>query len=349
MKWLLVGLLAAVSGSAETPMETALKLNSQGNQENEAGNYAEARRLYGESLRVWRSLGPQFDGHAAGTLLNMAVAISNEGDRLAASKALEEALALHRRVLGIEHPHTIANMNLLAGSYLALGDMERGEALLQEVLPVERERFPDDIMMARTLEALSNLKIRRGQAAAALPPAEEALRISVHATGENSLDTALASACVAEAYRVMGSTDRALPLFRRARFLYQQALGPMHPRVATLLSQEGLILMHDGNLSLAEQAMTQAVDKLAKSCPGCLVERSIAENNLGLLRLKQKRYREADAALSESVELREKFSARPGPELADALESLAIVREKLRRYDDAGKLNRQAATIRAYR
>ena len=79
------------------------------------------------------------------------------------------------------------------------------------------------------------------------------------------------------------------------------------------------------------------------------MERSIAENNLGVLRLKQKRYREADAALSEAVELREKFSARPGPELADALESLAIVREKLRRYDDAGKLNRQAATIRAYR
>ncbi|HEX7424835.1 MAG TPA: hypothetical protein VF311_13255, partial [Terriglobales bacterium] len=82
---------------------------------------------------------------------------------------------------------------------------------------------------------------------------------------------------------------------------------------------------------------------------GCLTELAIAESNLGLLRLQQKRYREANEALTSAVELREKFSAKPGTELADALQSLAIAREKLRLFDDAARLNTRAEMIRAYR
>jgi tetratricopeptide (TPR) repeat protein len=80
-----------------------------------------------------------------------------------------------------------------------------------------------------------------------------------------------------------------------------------------------------------------------------LAELSIAESNLGLLRLQQKRYREADEALTSAVELREKFSAKLGPELADALQTLAIAREKLRLFDDAARLNTRAEMIRGYR
>jgi tetratricopeptide (TPR) repeat protein len=115
------------------------------------------------------------------------------------------------------------------------------------------------------------------------------------------------------------------------------------------LSQEGLILMQEGKLALAEQSMTQAVQSLKKACPGCLAELSIAETNLGLLRQRQRRYREADEAYSVAIELREKYAVNPGPELADALQSLAEVREKEHLFDDAARLNTRAQTIRGYR
>jgi tetratricopeptide (TPR) repeat protein len=349
MNRLLIGLLTAISAAAQTPAETAQSLNTQGNRVAESGNYPEAQRLYQESIRIWRSMGPEFEGHTAGTLLNLGVALSGDGQRQAASEVLEEALALHRRALGATHHRTVANMNLLASNYLMLGDPERADALLQEALPIERELYPEDIQTARTLEGLSNLLIRRGQEREALPLAEEALRIAIHSTGEDSVDTALAYTSVAEAHRFLGSAERALPLFRKARFLYEKALGPEHPRVAALLSQEGLVLMQDGKLALAEQAMVQAVKTLRKVCPDCVVELSIAQSNLGLLRLKQKRYREADEALTSAVELREKFAAKPGLELADALQTLAIAREKLRLFDDAARLKTRAQTIRGYR
>jgi len=95
--------------------------------------------------------------------------------------------------------------------------------------------------------------------------------------------------------------------------------------------------------------MVRGVDILRKTCPECIVERAILQSNLGLLRLKQKRYREADEALTTAVELREKFTPTPGPELADVLHLLAVAREKERLFDDAARLNARVEMIRGYR
>jgi uncharacterized protein HemY len=76
---------------------------------------------------------------------------------------------------------------------------------------------------------------------------------------------------------------------------------------------------------------------------------AVAQSNLGLLRLRQKRYRDADDAFSAAVELREKLSVSTAPELADVLQSLAFVREKEHLPDDAARLNSRAQMIRGYR
>jgi tetratricopeptide (TPR) repeat protein len=349
MNWVLIGLLTAFTAAAQTPAETAQSLNTQGNRAEESGNYPEAQRLYQESIRIWRALGPAYEAHAASALLNLAVAMTDGGQRAAAAKVLEEALAMHRHSLGEKHLRTVINLNLLANNHLMMGDPDRADAIFQELLPIERELYPDDIQTARTLQGLSYGLVRRQRAREALPLAEEALRIAIHREGPDSMEAALAYSSVAEAHRSMGSGARALPLYRQARALYQKALGPDNPRGATLLSQEGLVLMQDGKLALAAQAMRQAVQSLSKSCPGCLVELTIAQSNLGLLHVRQKRYREADEAYSAAIELREKFAVSPGSELADALQSLAEVREKEHLFDDAARLNTRAQMIRGYR
>ena len=349
MNWLSIGLITVISAAAQTPPEQAQSINNQGNQLSEKGDYFASERLYREAIAIWRSLGPAYEAHLAGSLLNLGVALSGEGKRIDASINYEEALGLHRRSLGDKHHRTISNMNLLASSYLMLGNPERSEALLQEALPVERELYPSDIQTARTLEGISSALVRRGLARDALPQAEEALAIALKAAGEESVDAALAYANVAEAHRCSAHAERALPLFRKARAIYEKTLGPESPRVASLLSQEGLLLMNDGKLSLAEQSMVKAVKSLRNSCPDCVVELASAENNLGLLRLKQKRYHDADEALSSAVALREKFETRPGPLLAESLQGLAVAREKQRLYEDAARLNTRAATILSYR
>jgi hypothetical protein len=49
------------------------------------------------------------------------------------------------------------------------------------------------------------------------------------------------------------------------------------------------------------------------------------------------------------VSLRESFTANPGEELASTLRSLALVRQKEKRFDDAARLTRRADVILGYR
>ena len=107
MNWLLIGLLTAITAAAQTPAEKAQSLNTQGNR------VARERQLPGGAsactrslLQIWRSMGPEYEAHTAGTLLNLAVALGGDGQRQAATKVLEEALALHRRALGPTHHRT---------------------------------------------------------------------------------------------------------------------------------------------------------------------------------------------------------------------------------------------------
>jgi tetratricopeptide (TPR) repeat protein len=262
---------------------------------------------------------------------------------------LEESLALHRKTIGTRAHRTLSNMNLLASNYLMIGRSDESETLFRESLSIAKEEFPKDIQTARALEGLSSVMVRRGNAAEAIFFSEEALRIAIPAAGEDSLDAALAYANVAEAQRSMGHPERALPLFRKSRALYEKELGADHPRVAALMSQEGVLMLEEGKSATAEQMMTQALKSLDLSCPKCYVERAIAENNLAVLRLRQKRYADAGQLLAHVIALREDFTAEPGQELADTLRLLAAIRQKEKRFEDAERLTHKANMILGYR
>lgn len=348
MKWLRCGLLGMVGLVTAAQQDAGWNLNERGNQALERGEYGEAQRLYTEAIEVWQALGPAYDAYRAAALLNRGAALCSEGKRLAGAKDYEEALPLHRRSLGPKHLRTLTNLNQLGSVYLMLGDGDRAAALFAEALPVERELYPHDIQLARTLAGLSSVLVRARKPAEALQPAEEALSIALKAEPEEGLNAALMYSNVAEIHRIAGRPERALPLYRKARAIYERLLGPTHARVASILSQEGLILMDDGKLSLAGESMVRATTILAKSCPECDFEQSITESNLGLLRLKQKRYAEADQLLSHALSLQERFTNRPGPDVAATLQALALVREKERLYEDAARLHNRAASILAY-
>src|SRR6201999_3310849 len=130
--------------------------------------------------------------------------------------------------------------------------------------------------------------------------------------GETSVDTALAYSNIAEVHRIAGRYDRALPLYRKSRAIYTKILGDQHPRVAALLSQEGLILMIQGKLGLADESMQHALEAVSKSCPECASELWVCESNLGLLRFRQGKLDEADRLLSAALELQYKCLTKPG-------------------------------------
>jgi tetratricopeptide (TPR) repeat protein len=338
-----IAVMLTAAAFAQSPAHQALMLNDEGNTLSDGGDYTTAAARYRQAIDIWRTLGPDYRAHLAGSLMNLGTVLCGEGKRTEGAANFVEALALHRLMLGPTHKRTLMNMTLLASDYLMIGELQKAEAVLDEALPLARANFGNDIQLARCLEIQSGVLNRHGKIAESIGPAEEALRLAVQIAGENSLETALAYASAAEALRSASHPERALPLYRKAHALYEKFLGPEHPRVASLWSQEGLIEMEEGKLSTAEQSMLKAIAILKKSCPNCAVEMAVAQNNLGVLRLRQKRYREADDSFSQAIATREKLSQNGSRELAESIENLAYARKMQHRQDDATRLSKRAA------
>ena len=341
--------MLVVAASAMAAQDVAFDWNTRGLEASDNRNYVEAEGLFEKASQRWMALGAGFEAHLATTRLNQAQAVCSQGRRVDCARLFEESVALFRKSRGVRDERTLTAMNLLGGIYSMLGQYDRAEPLFQEALDTERQFMPNDLQIARSLGGLAAMRTHEGKLAEALPLAEEALAVVLRTEGDNSLDAALAYANVAEIHREARRAERALPLYRKSRSLYEKLLGPEHPRVASVLSQEALILMEEGKLSLAERDMKKCIKILEGSCPNCAFEMWVAETNLGLLRMRQAKYREADYLFSHVLELQEKYLTRPGQELAATLQLLAAARQKQRRFDDANRLNQRASGILSYR
>ncbi len=218
-------------------------------------------------------------------------------------------------------------MNLLAAFDVALGDEPSAEPLLNEVLPIERALDPAGLQLSRTLHVIACLRVHQHRFVEALPFADEALRIAIQAAGDDSVDAALTYATAAEVHRAAGRSDRALPLYRRARAIYQRKFGSDDLRVAPILTEEALILIDDGKLALAEQELRHSLAILDRSCPQCVSERCGAEGALALVRTRQGKYAEADRLFTHILNVQQS-SPVPASAVADTLRSLDFVRSK---------------------
>jgi tetratricopeptide (TPR) repeat protein len=330
-------LLLSVLCAASAQPQAARDLNARGVAAYARGDYAAAERLYRASAEKWEALGEPFRAHQGITRMNLGDAMAAQGRRQEAQPELERALALLRRSLGTADRNTLDCMNLLGMVYLVENDFDRAGPLLEEALAIEREHLPNDVSLARTLGQIAKLRMSTGQIQGALAPAEESLALAAKISGEDSADAALAYTVVAEAHRLAGRPGRALPLYRRAQTIYEKRLGPEHPRVASLLGQEGLMLAEDGKLASAAQILQRALEMLIHSCPQCTYERSIVDSNLAGVRAGQSRFAEAERLLNEAVALSESAQPQPSAETAGLRQQLAEVQEKEQRLAMAGR------------
>jgi tetratricopeptide (TPR) repeat protein len=348
MKPVVCVMFAFVTALAQ-PQQDARKLNEDGLQAYQKGSYEEAEQLQRQALPIWEKLGPEFEAHLAISRMNLAQALAAQGRRAEAAQSLEQSVAGFRHSLGANDLRTLTAMNLLGGIYLMMGEYNRGSHLFEEALPIERKYFPEDAQTARSLGGMACILYREKRPKEALPLAEEALRIALKATGDDSLDAALAYANVAEAQRLNEHPERALPLYRKSRAIYERVLGPDHPRVGTVMAQEGLMALNDGQVATADKTLTRAVTIIEKACPRCTYEHWIAVSNLALVRVRQGRFEQADRLFTEVLDLQEKATPQPTADMAVTLKALAFIRGKEHKPEEAARLNQRASTLLSYR
>lgn len=320
-------LLSVAAASAQ--QQQALSLNRRGLESAARRDYLAAERDYRAAAQIYRSLGAAYQAHLSTVLLNLGEVVCGEGKLREGDGVFCESLALSRRALGAKHLHTVAALNALGHIEMMLGDLEIAEARFTEALAVSRELYPGDIQLAYALAGFSSLRLRAGKPEESLPFGEEALRISIAADPQEGLETALMYKMVGQIHRAAGRVERALPLLRKSRTIYERLGVDQDPRHAAALSEEGLALMDDGKYALAEAAMKRAMGML-EPCAGCGIELALAHNNLGLLRFNQKKYSEAETLLRKALAEEELYSPGDRTQIGTTRSALQRAQASLR-------------------
>ncbi len=223
------------------------------------GQFAEAKRLYKQSLGIMETaLAPQSEISAV--LDDLAKVYAREQQWALAKQTYERSLEIDRRVLGDDHPRVAERLNDLAIVAQNMGDLKLAETLyLDAIRRNERaygERHPE------TAAAKGNYGLllqREGRLAEAEPLLRDvvATRLSLH--GPDHYQVGYARVSLAMLLHDQGNLAGAESEFRQALAIYDKTLPANHQWRAALLMHFARLLVDRGK---AEEALAKGNESL---------------------------------------------------------------------------------------
>ncbi|WP_344915074.1 tetratricopeptide repeat protein [Streptosporangium oxazolinicum] len=201
------------------------------------------------------------------------------GDLSRAIPLFEQTLTDFRRVLGEDHPETLASRNNLAYTYKLAGQLDKAVLLYEQTLTGFRRVLGED--HPSTLTSRSNLAgayESAGQLDKAVPLYEQTLTDRRRVLGEDHPDTLTSRNNLAYTYMSAGQLDKAVPLYEQTLTDFRRVLGEDHP--STLGSRNNLAGAYesagqlDKAVPLFEQTLTDFRRVLGEDHPDTLTSRN---------------------------------------------------------------------------
>ncbi|PAP79709.1 hypothetical protein B1759_15460 [Rubrivirga sp. SAORIC476] len=200
----------------------------------ESGDHARALALHRETLALRIELLGAFHPSVANSLANLAHVSEASGAYADAVRWGWRADSLNQAIHGPEHQRTLRNRRTIAEALVGLGDVDRAEPLIQEVLDATEGSGSGNTNRARTLVIQSQALQARGLWAEAEASAIEGGRIYAAAAGPESFGVARALATQGQAALGRGDTARGRALLNQARDLYLAGVSADHFHVRAL-------------------------------------------------------------------------------------------------------------------
>ena len=269
-----------------------------------------------------------------------------QGRHAEARTALEEAVALHTRSLGPDHPLTMRTIGNAAVLYMEMGDVERGRALLTDVLAAEEKVYgPRHPELIRTLNNLAKTYDRGFQPAEARPLLERALAIASTTLGPDHPDVGVFHDNLGITLARLGDLDGARAHHERAIAIGEQRHAPDHPDLARARHNLASLEKGVGNYARARELLEQALAANQKvlgpehpTVAGQLGALAAVLGSLGEHALAREHYQRALA-------LQERILGAEHPELAATLNDFGTALEAEGRLDEAAAHYARALAI----
>ncbi len=272
------------------------------------GELRDAERLEREVLAKRRSLFPQGHVDVALAMRELARFLVDPGrpDRrpVEAESLLIDALAMHRALLGPDHPETIRTLKALAPLRYWEGDLAGAERLFREVLASFRRTLGENHQeTAAAMGHVGQVLRARGSYREAEPLLVRALAIRRDLLGDSHSDVALSLASLATLRQEQGDYSAAEPLVREALAISRKLLEPGHPLIAWRLNSLGEVLTQRGRAREAEPHLREALAiRVQKLGSGDRLT-AVSRRALGLCLAGLGRHDEAEPLLVESYRI----------------------------------------------
>jgi serine/threonine protein kinase/tetratricopeptide (TPR) repeat protein len=267
------------------------------------GNLKSAIPLLEQTLKTRQSkLGPDHED-TLGSMHYLAAAYRLAGKLKLAIPLFEETFAKRKASLGPNHAETLQTMNSLAVAYDDAGRSAMALPLYKEALERLTENLgPDHHQTILTMGNLADAYRQSNRLDLALPLLEQTVQKSKATNSADHPNTLVYMSFLGRAYLQAGKLDLAVPLLEQTWEKQKQKAGVFHGN--TLLTMRALALAYERSDSL------EKADQILQT----LIKRALAQKNRSLstielltvhalVRIKQKRYAEADENLRTAISI----------------------------------------------
>jgi len=278
---------------------------------------------------------------------NFALVMMENGDWNKAEQLFVEVMKMRKKLLGTEHPSTLASMANLASTYRNQGRWNEAERLEVQVMDMRKKllgiEHPDTLASMANLASTYRNQGRWNEA--------EQLQVQVidmrkKLLGTEHPSTLSSIANLASTYWNQGRWTEAEQLDIQVMNMSKKLLGTEHP--STLISMDNLAstYQNQGRWNEAEQLEVQVVD-MTKQLLGTEHPFTLSSMaNLASTYRKQGRFNKAKQLFVEVMDMRKKQLGIEHPDTLASMENLASTYHDQKRWNEAEKLQVQVIDIR---
>lgn len=250
-----------------------------------------------------------------------------------ATKQLERALDLRRRLLGPENSDTLMAMNRLANVYDDQGKYTEAEALDSQTLEIQRRVLgPEERDTLRSMNNLAIVYRHEGKYAQAEALLSQAVEIKRRVLGPEKPNTLKSMGNLANVYHDEGKYAQAETLFSQMLEVERRVSGSEHPDTLTSMDNLANIYEDEGKYAQAEALHSQALEMkrrvLGLDHPVTLESMM----NLAFAYADEGKYTQAEALQRQTLEIKRRVLGSEHPDTLETLSGFAALYQRQGKY-----------------
>ena len=259
----------------------------------------------------------------------------------------QQALTLHRKVLGPRHSDVATDLHRLALLYREQGRYTEAEELFRHALQIREQMLgTENPRTAESFYELGRIHSIQGKYREAEEPYNRALKMRERTLSPNHPDIAASLNELGWLYRHLGRYEDAEEFLSRALAMREKILEPGDPRIAQTLNDLAWLYYDRGKYDAAEALLLRALAIRKQALGPSHPHVAQTLNSLAMLYCVEGRYADSESLYQQARAIREQKLGIEHPYVAQTLDNLALLYYHQKRFDKAESLYKRALAIR---